>query len=222
MPKQFFFSPSILSADFANLADQIHQAEDAGANWIHIDVIDGHYAPNITMGPFIVEHVSRITALPRDVHLMIDTPERFIADFANAGANHLTVHVEASTHIYRTLESIRKLGCKPGITLNPGTPASALKPNLHLVDLVLVMTVNPGYSGQKFIPQMLPKIAEVRTMLDEINPEAIVEVDGGIDVNTLPQVIEQGAQAFVAASAIFKFPDGIAAGLGALKAKLPG
>jgi ribulose-phosphate 3-epimerase len=222
MPKQFFFSPSILSADFACLRDQIRQAEDAGADWIHIDVIDGHYAPNITMGPFIVEHVSRITDLPRDVHLMIDAPERYIADFANAGASHLTVHVEASTHIYRTLESIRKLGPKPGITLNPGTPASALKPNLHLVDMVLVMTVNPGYSGQKFIPQMLPKIAEVRAMLDEINPEAIIEVDGGIDTETLPQVIAQGAQAFVAASAIFKYPDGIAAGLGALKAKLPG
>jgi ribulose-phosphate 3-epimerase len=210
-------SPSILSSDFRDLAGQIHQAEEAGADWIHVDVMDGHFVPNITMGPFIVETCRRITALPLDVHLMIEQPERYLQAFADAGATNLTVHVETCPNLYRTLETIRELGCRPGVTLNPGTPALSLKEAIPLADLVLVMTVSPGYSGQVYIPQMTGKIREVRHMLDESGSKAWLEVDGGLTVETLPEAVQSGATAIVAATAVFKHPGGIRDGIQALR-----
>ncbi|HEY5728467.1 MAG TPA: ribulose-phosphate 3-epimerase [Anaerolineales bacterium] len=220
MQKKRLISPSILSADFTRLGQEISTAEQSGADWIHIDVMDGHFVPNITMGPFIVEACRRTTDLPLDVHLMIDRPERHIQDFANAGANILTIHTEASPNYYRTLQAIKDLGCRAGAAINPGTPASAVWPALPLLDLVLVMTVNPGYSGQVFLPETMSKVEIVRRWLDEIGSAADLQVDGGVNASTLPQALAAGANVFVAASAIFKHPEGISAGLRALKAHL--
>lgn len=210
-------SCSILSADFSNLADQIRQAEAGGVDWIHIDVMDGSFVPNITMGPFIVETCRRITALPLDVHLMIDHPERHLAAFAQAGASQLSVHIENSPHIFRTLELIHELGCNAGIVLNPGTPVDRIESVTSLVDLVLVMTVNPGYSGQKFIPDAIRKVAQVRQLLTGRGSQAEIQVDGGINSETLPAVVQAGARVIVAATAIFKAPAGIAAGIRELR-----
>ena len=210
-------SCSILSADFAYLKEQIIAAEDAGADWIHIDVMDGHFVPNITMGPFIVETCRRITNLPLDVHLMIEKPERLLEDFINAGASCLSVHIEGNPGIHRTLQHIRHLGCRPSITLNPGTPACSIEAVAGMVDMVLVMTVNPGYSGQAFLPEIPPKIKKVREILQASNSEAYIQVDGGITEKTLPLAHESGANVFVAATSIFKYPDGIAAGIQALR-----
>jgi len=217
MPDPIILSASILSADFSQLGDQIRQAESGGIDWIHVDVMDGHFVPNITMGPFIVEACRNITALPLDVHLMIEKPEHFVEDFIRAGANRLSIHIEGNPNIYRTLESIRFLGAHPGIVLNPATPASAIESILPLIDHVLVMTVNPGYSGQAFIDQTVPKISEVRGMLDRINPPAIIEVDGGITEDTIKMVYNAGARAIVAATAVFKYPLGISAGIQSLR-----
>ncbi len=213
----FILSPSILSSDFGHLADQIHQIEDAGADWVHIDVMDGHFAPNITMGPVIVEACQQITSLPIDVHLMIEQPERYLVAFMEAGATNLTVHIETGPHIFRTLESIREIGCRAGITLNPGTPAGSLIEVLPIVDLVLVMTVSPGFSGQSYLPTMTRKIREIRRMLDEIHSTAWLEVDGGITHENIHEVLDAGATAVVAATAVFKYPGGIRAGITALR-----
>jgi len=210
-------SSSILSADFSRLGEQIHEAEAGGVDWIHIDVMDGSFVPNITMGPFIVETCRRITKLPLDVHLMIEHPERHIEDFATAGATNLSIHIEDTPHIYRTIEHIQSLGCKAGVVLNPGTPANRLEAVAALMDYVLVMTVNPGYSGQQFIPVMVKKVAQVRQMLDAQGSNALIEVDGGITAETLPLVYQAGARLIVAATAIYKYPDGIAAGITALR-----
>jgi ribulose-phosphate 3-epimerase len=210
-------SCSILSADFAHLKEQIHTAEEAGADWIHIDVMDGHFVPNISMGPFIVETCRRITELPLDVHLMIEKPELHIEDFINAGANWVSVHVEGNPGICRTLQHIRSLGCKPSIVLNPGTPASSIEAVLDTIDMVLVMTVNPGYSGQAFLPGVLPKIKKVYEMLQSSNPDANIQIDGGISEKNLQSVLQSGANVIVAATSIFKYPDGIAAGIQALR-----
>jgi len=220
MQKKRLISPSILSADFTRLEQEINTAEQSGADWIHIDVMDGHFVPNITMGPFIVDACHQATDLPLDVHLMIDRPERYIQDFANAGADILTIHTEASPNLYRTLQAIKDLGCRAGVAINPGTPAEAVRPALQLADLVLVMTVNPGYSGQVFLPETMPKVQQVRRWLDEIDSAADLQVDGGVNASTLPQALAAGANVFVAASAIFKHPEGISAGLRALKAHL--
>jgi ribulose-phosphate 3-epimerase len=220
MQKKRLISPSILSADFTRLGQEISTAEQSGADWIHIDVMDGHFVPNITMGPFIVEACRRTTDLPLDVHLMIDRPEKYIQDFASAGADILTIHTEASPNFYRTLQAIKDLGCRAGAAINPGTPASAVWPALPLLDLVLVMTVNPGYSGQVFLPETMSKVEIVRRWLDEIGSAADLQVDGGVNASTLPQALAAGANVFVAASAIFKHPEGISAGLRALKAHL--
>ena len=221
MTRPFFISPSILSADFTRLKDQIDQVEAAGGDWIHIDVMDGHFVPNLTMGPFIVEACRRITSLPLDVHLMMEHPESLLEEFAQAGANHLYVHVETCPHLHRTLQMIHALGCKAGVVLNPGTPAVSIEPVLHLADLVLVMSVNPGFSGQEFLPEVTPKITEVRQMLDRINPDALIVVDGGVTAETLPQIANAGAQVFIAASAVFKHPQGIAEGIRQLRASFP-
>lgn len=210
-------SSSILSADFAHLADQIQSAEAGGVDWIHIDVMDGSFVPNITMGPFIVETCRRITRLPLDVHLMIEHPDRHLEAFANAGASNLSIHIENTPHAFRVLEHIRALGCKAGIVLNPGTPAHQIEAVLPVCDYVLVMTVNPGYSGQKFIPAMVKKITQVRQILEDHASPALIEVDGGITPETLPAVYSAGARLIVAATAIFKYPSGISAGIQALR-----
>jgi ribulose-phosphate 3-epimerase len=215
--KKYIISASILSADFSQLGSQIARAEKAGIDWVHIDVMDGRFVPNITMGPFIVEACRKMTGLPLDVHLMITHPEDHLEAFASAGASILSVHTETCPNLHRTMQRIKELGCKAGVVINPGTPASAVSSVLHLADLVLVMTVNPGYSGQKFLPETTPKVAEIRRMLNEINSEADLEVDGGINTLTLPSVQTAGANAFVAASAIFHHPDGIEAGVNSLK-----
>lgn len=218
--RDFLISPSILSADFTQLGDQIKQAEEAGADWFHIDVMDGHFVPNISMGPFIVEACRRVTDLPLDVHLMIEKPERYLENFIKAGADYLTVHVETCPELDKTLKMIRDLGCNAGITLNPGTEAEEIEPYLHLADLVLVMTVQPGFSGQSFMPDMLPKISRIRKSINEIKPEILLEVDGGINPETIKSTYDHGARVFVAASAIYKHPQGIGAGIDSLVDKL--
>ena len=213
-------SPSILSADFARLGEEIATVEAAGADWIHIDVMDGHFVPNITMGPFIVATCRRITKLPLDVHLMIETPERYIEAFAKAGASGLTVHVETCPDIVGTLRQIKSLGCRAGAVLNPETPVGAIQPALREADLILVMSVHPGYSGQSFMPETIAKVSEIRKKLDALRSSAWLEVDGGIDLETLPKMKEAGATAFVAATAVFKNPEGPAAGVRSLRALL--
>ena len=217
MTDNILIAPSILSADFLHLKDQIAACEDAGADWIHVDVIDGHFAPNLTFGPLIVEACRRATQLPLDVHLMIEQPERLLADFAKAGADHLTVHVETCPHLHRTLQEIKSLGCKAGVVLNPATPTVMIEPVLGMVDLVLVMSVNPGFSGQAFIPEAVAKVRTIRQKLDEIMSHAWLEVDGGMAADTVPQMRAAGANVFVAGNAVFKYPQGIAAGIRALR-----
>jgi len=218
--KDYLLSPSVLSADFTQLGNQMKQAEEAGADWFHIDVMDGHFVPNLSMGPALVNACHRASDLPLDVHLMIDEPERYLDKFATAGASILTVHIETCPDMEKTQKIIHDLGCKAGITLNPGTSADTIQPFLKDVDLVLVMSVNPGFSGQSFLPEVLPKINQIRKMLDEINPDVLIEVDGGINPKTIRQTYDQGARVFVAASAIFKHPQGIQAGIEALTEKL--
>lgn len=220
MSQKYILAPSILSADFLHLGEQIAACEAAGADWIHVDVMDGHFVPNLTMGPFIVEACRRATKLPLDVHLMVESPERLLEAFAKAGTSHLTVHVETCPNLERTLQEIKALGCAAGVTLNPGTPVTAIEPVLHMIDLLLVMTVNPGYSKQTFLPETTSKVAALRRMLDAIGSSAWLEVDGGISAQTLPEVRKAGANAFVAAHAVFDYPEGIAAGIAALKKQM--
>ena len=217
---KYIISPSILSADFARLGEEISTVEAAGADWIHVDVMDGHFVPNITMGPFIVATCKRITKLPLDVHLMIEQPERYIEAFAKAGASGLTVHVETCPDIVGTLKQIKSFGCTAGAVLNPETPVEAIQSALAEADLVLVMSVHPGYSGQSFIPETIAKVAEVRKRLDALRSSAWLEVDGGIDTETLPRMKAAGATAYVAATAVFKHPEGPANGLKTLRSLL--
>jgi len=215
--KPYIIAPSILSADITRLGEQIAEAEAAGADWIHVDVMDGHFVPNLTMGPFVVEACRRATRLPLDVHLMIEHPENLLEAFAKAGASHLIVHVETCPDLIGTLKTIKSFGCKAGVTLNPATPAKYIEFSLNLADQVLVMSVQPGYSGQEFMPETISKVIEIRHKLDEIHSKAWLEVDGGISVENISRVREAGADAFVAASAIFHHPDGIAAGVRSLR-----
>jgi ribulose-phosphate 3-epimerase len=197
-------SPSILSADFARLADGVAEAEAAGADWIHVDVMDGHFVPNITIGVPVVAALRRVTKLPLDVHLMIEQPDRYVDAFVDAGADWLTVHQEASVHLHRTVERIRQLGAKPGVSINPATPASAISEILPYVDLVLVMSVNPGFGGQKYIPTSTGKIAALRRELDERGLWPIeLEVDGGVSEQTAGDVAAAGATVLVAGAAVF-------------------
>jgi ribulose-phosphate 3-epimerase len=210
-------APSILSADFAQLGTQVKEAEAAGAEWVHIDVMDGHFVPNITIGPLIVKALRPITDIPLDVHLMIDQPERYVADFAKAGADVITVHVEATQHLHRTIQQIKELGVKAGVTLNPATPLSSLTEILPYVDLVLIMSVNPGFGGQSYIPASTAKIARLRTMLDEIGSDAELEVDGGVNPSTIAEVVGAGTTVLVAGSAIFNNRASIADNIATLR-----
>jgi ribulose-phosphate 3-epimerase len=200
-------APSILSANFAALGEEIRTVEDAGAHLLHVDVMDGHFVPNITIGPPVVESIKKVTKLPLDVHLMITDPDRYIPAFVEAGAAMLTVHTEAIVHLDRTLNFIRSQNVLAGVSINPATPVSAVEHALGLADMLLVMTVNPGFGGQQFIPYTVDKIRRARQIIDERNYRCVIEVDGGIDTPTVPAVVEAGAEVLVAGSAIFHSPD---------------
>ncbi|HEV2529741.1 MAG TPA: ribulose-phosphate 3-epimerase [Thermomicrobiales bacterium] len=198
--------PSVLAADFLRLGEHVREAEDAGADYIHIDVMDGRFVPNISIGLPVLEAIRRATSLPLDVHLMIVEPERWVEPFVKAGADVLTVHVEACTHVDRTLHAIEEAGAEPGITLNPGTPLVAIEEVLTIVRQVLVMSVNPGYGGQSLIPAALDKIARLRTTLDERNPGCRIQIDGGVNERNIGNVVAAGADTIVAGTAIYR-PD---------------
>jgi ribulose-phosphate 3-epimerase len=200
-------APSILSADFAHLADEIRKAEKGGADLLHVDIMDGHFVPNITLGPPVVSSIRKITDLPLDAHLMIEQPARYIDEFVQAGANWISVHLEADVHLNRTIRSIQDQGVRAGVALNPGTPISMLEEILPEVDFVLVMSVNPGFGGQKFIPSTLQKIRKLREIIASNGYRARIEVDGGIGPSNLRDVISVGAEVVVAGSAIFGAPD---------------
>ena len=205
MNRDVLIAPSLLASDFGRLTEEVQAVADAGADWIHIDVMDGHFVPNITIGPRFVEAVRSATSLPLDVHLMIDRPERYIEEFVKAGASTVGIHVEACPHLHRTVAQIRETGARASVTLNPGTPASAVEPVLADVDQVLVMTVNPGFGGQKFIASTLPKLETLRSWIRD--RDVTLEVDGGIGEETIAAAARAGANAFVAGTAIFEAPN---------------
>ena len=204
--KQIIVSPSILSADFARLGEDVTAVQDAGADWIHVDVMDGHFVPNITIGPMIVEAVKKVSHVPLDVHLMISDPDFYLDAFCDAGADILHVHPEATHHLHRTLTRIRERGIKAGAALNPSTGLEAIKHVLSELDVVMIMTVNPGFGGQKYIPTMLSKIRDLRRMIDESGRDILIEIDGGVSSTTAPELCDAGADVFVAGSAVFGNP----------------
>jgi ribulose-phosphate 3-epimerase len=200
-------APSILSADFSRLGEEIKAVEEAGADYIHVDVMDGHFVPNITIGPPVVAAIRKVTKLPLDVHLMISEPDRYIADFAKAGSDIITVHAEACPHLHRTVGFIKEQGIRAGVSLNPSTPLSLIEQILEDVDMVLLMTVNPGFGGQKFIKTMLPKIAEMRRIINDRGLKVELEVDGGVTLDNIYDISRAGADSFVAGSAVFGSKD---------------
>lgn len=210
-------APSILTADFGRLADAIQAAASGGADYIHLDVMDGRFVPNISFGPAIVRTVRNLTQLPLDVHLMIEDPDRYLVDFAEAGANILTVHVEACVHLHRTVQRITELGCRVGVALNPATPIEALREILPFVDMVLVMSVNPGFGSQRFIETTTNKLRRMRRLANELNPLCDVEVDGGIDVHNIDDVVRHGGNVLVVGSAVFNSRAPVAENLAALR-----
>jgi len=202
-----YIAPSILSADFSKLGDEIQSVEQAGADWIHVDVMDGHFVPNITIGPLIVKAARRITSLPLDVHLMIENPDRYIEDFAKAGADLISVQVEACIHLNRTIQMIKSLDLRAGVVLNPSTSLSAIEWILEDVDFVMIMSVNPGFGGQKFIPNSIDKIRALRKMIQDRGLSILIEIDGGVNEKTIKNISDAGVDVFVAGSAIFKSPN---------------
>ncbi|MCB0116453.1 MAG: ribulose-phosphate 3-epimerase [Caldilineaceae bacterium] len=216
-PHPIKIAPSILTVDFGHLASAINAAEAGGADMIHLDIMDGNFVPNISFGPLIVSTVRKLTDLPLDVHLMLADPDRYLADFAEAGADILTVHVEACTHLHRTVQRTIELGCKAGVALNPATPVESIREISPFVDMVLVMTVNPGFGGQRFIETSTSKIQRMRALLDEYNPICDVEVDGGIGAHNIGDVIQRGANVIVAGSSVFDGTGDVAGNLSALR-----
>jgi ribulose-phosphate 3-epimerase len=214
-----YIAPSILSADFTKLGDEIKAVEAAGADWIHADIMDGHFVPNITFGPLVVEAVRRVTALPIDVHLMIANPDDYIPDYARAGASYISVHHETCAHLNRSVQLVRECGAKPGVVLNPSTPLEFLDWILEYVDYVLVMSVNPGFGGQKFIPNSLDKIKALRQMIQNRNLNTLIEVDGGVNEATITDIASAGVDIYVAGSAIFESRD-YASTINRLRAKI--
>ena len=217
-PTRLKLAPSILTADFGHLADQIQAAEAGGADYIHLDVMDGRFVPNITFGPMVVRAVRALTTLPLDVHLMIEDADPYLRDFIDAGANILTVHVEACRHLHRTVQMITQLGCKAGISLNPATSVESVHEILPCVDLVLVMSVNPGFGSQRFIETSTAKLRRMRKLMDELAPLADLEVDGGVDVHNIADVVQSGANVIVAGSAVFNSRAPIGENLARLRA----
>ncbi len=217
-PHRILLAPSILAADFARLGEQVRAAEQGGADRIHVDVMDGHFVPNISMGPQVVSSLRRVTRLPLETHLMIEEPDRYLDAFIDAGADRVIVHVEGAVNLHRTLQHIKHRGKKVGVTLNPATPAVMIEEVLADVDLVLVMTVNPGFGGQEFIPSMAHKIKRVRERIEQVKPGIELEVDGGIDPVTAPLAVTAGAWVLVAGSAIFGVPEGVEAAMQRLRA----
>ena len=207
MPQEVIIAPSILSADFGALRADVAAVSEAGADWIHVDVMDGHFVPTITIGPLVVNAVHEQTLLPLDVHLMIENPERYVDDFAKAGASLISVHAETCVHLNRTIAQIRETGAQAGVVLNPSTPLSAVDWVLENVDLVLIMSVNPGFGGQQFIPNSLSKIRALRRLIDDRGFTILIEVDGGVNTKTIADVAQAGADVFVAGSAIFNSED---------------
>ncbi|MCI0357453.1 MAG: ribulose-phosphate 3-epimerase [Planctomycetaceae bacterium] len=218
MTNSIKLAPSILAADFARLGEQVAAAERAGADRIHVDVMDGHFVPNISIGVPVVKSLRRVTKLPLETHLMIENADAFLEAFAAAGSDTLIVHWEGNANLHRTILSIKSLGKKAGVAINPATPADVVEAILPAVDLVLVMTVNPGFGGQSFIHAMLPKIRKVREMIERANPSIELEIDGGLDATTAPLGVQAGANVLVAGSAVFGHPAGIAAGMTAIRA----
>ena len=201
--RKVIIAPSILSADFCKLEEQVREVERAGADWLHLDVMDGHFVPNITFGPMVVRAIRAVTKLPLDTHLMIMNPERFLEDFRDAGTNRITIHVETCPHLHRNIQQIKELGMKAGVTLNPATLVSSIEEILPYVDLVLVMTVNPGFGAQIFISSMLEKIQRVRDIIERVNPKILLQVDGGVSVKNAFLLVKAGANVLVAGNSIF-------------------
>jgi ribulose-phosphate 3-epimerase len=210
-------APSILSADFARLGEQVAEVVKAGADYIHVDVMDGHFVPNITIGAPVVASIRPVTSLPLDVHLMIEHPERYISEFVHAGADIITVHIEACPHLHKTIRLIKELGARAGVSLNPATPLNAIEEFIPHVDLVLIMSVNPGFGGQSFIPETLPRIANMRKMLDDRKLSAELEVDGGITADNAPDIVKAGATVLVAGNSIFRAKEGVSRALRRLR-----
>jgi len=220
MANKIKLAPSILSADFGRLGEQVVEATQAGADYIHVDVMDGHFVPNITVGPLVVSAIRPHTHLPLDVHLMIEAPEKYIQQFAQAGANIITVHVEVCPHLHRVVESIKELGVKAGVSLNPSTPLTTVDEVLSTLDLVLLMSVNPGFGGQQFIESTVGKIARLRHRLDELGLAAELEVDGGINAEIAPRVAKAGARVLVAGAAVFNKKESVSKALGKIRENL--
>lgn len=218
MTASFILAPSILSANFSILGEQFESLEKGGADWVHVDVMDGNFVPNLSFGPLVLPVIKKHTRLPIDVHLMVINPDGLIPAFIAGGASYITVHVETCQHLYRTLQTIRSAGCKAGVALNPATPVESLREVIHLLDLILVLGTNPGFSGQNWLPEMAGKVNRLAKFLEQAGSSAIIQVDGGMTAQTLPEAYQAGARAFVSGSAVFGHPGGIAEGVKSLRA----